>query len=500
MAGAVTGLVQELRGIDDVGSLPRPVRGGRRAPTRGAVSVGLADQDLVKRDLLIITRRLGKDHFVGRASSERLRALLDGSSSAVRLKVDHLRRSTSEAKAVLVVWAIDNWSTFHRKEMLAALARHLRDAYDVLIVEPGENFKTTQENGWSSRAELEQFVKLKPEQIDENLYRIRLISRGLQVSSPIAAINRGKLAPAGITQSVIAHIFGTRRRVVHWIYKPDQLKWCPRGHPFVMEVYDDYAVNFATGVQITEMQVAERVALPAAEHVFFTSHPLAERKSGAARSWSVIGNGVAVESFAAYRYSGPRHKTQRPAVGYLGNLSNFFDWEMMLEVAERMPDVDFRFYGPVEWKRLGEQSETAERLGKLPNTLFAGRVGREQGAAAIAECDALIIPFRVNEAMHAVNPLKLWEYFAVGRPVVSTPIAAIEARPPLVRFSCTADDWMRSLRNAITEEDSAIAFERIRLAEAHSWTTLTARHAEILLSLNEFGGEATSPPKWGRPL
>lgn len=395
------------------------------------------------------------------------------------------RRRESPRDGVLVVWAIDRWSTFHRREMLSALADHLSEVCDVLVIEPGNHYQTLLDRQLASPDELDRLVQLQPVQVGENLFRIRIVNDGLPAGlAPLPrALRNRRYAEAA--HSAIAAIFGANRPVVHWLYKPDQLKWLRETDRFIYEVYDDYTLDFATSRTLPAMEEAETRALPSAEHVFFTSPVLAERKSWRARAWTVVGNGVDYPAFEQYRRREPvrRDPLRRPAVGYLGNLSDFFAWETVLEVASSMPDVDFILMGPTETARLADRMATVDALGRLPNVLLTGRMTRQQGAAGIGRCDALIIPFVRNAAMDAVEPLKLWEYLATGLPVVCAPLAAIKVSEPLVRRADTAAAWVNALRASLDEALPHLRSERRALAEAAAWSRRTAMHANVVMDL-----------------
>ena len=309
--------------------------------------------------------------------------------------------------------------------MLEALAKHISTDYDMLIIEPGANYGFLLEKRICHEEELNNYAQLKPTQVAENIFKIRI----LLGSIPPKVNAHPKLLSPGNHQNAIQvaakEVFGHDRKLVHWIYKPNQRPYVPDGQPFIYEVYDDYTMDFSTGNPIKEMVDMEPAVLASANHVFFTSDPLADRKKQHCRSWSVVGNGVAFEVFDAYRVDTPDDQSLRRSVGYLGNLSDFFDWQLMADVAEAMPEIDFFFHGQIEHHRLAKVKNQVGRLLELPNTYFSGRVTRPVGAAAVNRYDVLIIPFVVNDAMHAVNPLKLWEYFSTGKPVISTPMKAI---------------------------------------------------------------------------
>lgn len=385
------------------------------------------------------------------------------------------------ARAVLVVWAIDNWATFHRREMIEALARHVMAWCDVLVVEPGNHFETLERIGADGRAQLQSFLQLRPAHVSENIYRYRAITAAPPGIEGSPLLKQAQDAGAVVAAMVQKHF---RARSLHWLYKPDQLKWVQSGERFVYEVYDDYTTDFGTGRPLPEVQAMEQTVLPQAAHVFFTSRPLAERKADAAKAWSLVGNGVAYETFDKFSTRaapGPGRKT----VGYLGNLSDFFAWDLLVEIASTMSEVDFILHGQIELGKLGDRAGKVDILRNMPNVRFTGRVSRAFGAAAIHRYDALIIPFAINDAMDAVNPLKLWEYFVTGHPVVSTPMRAIEVEEPLVRFASNGQEWVEALRMALVEQDEALSSRRKALARENSWTALTGRHAEVLHAIQQ---------------
>lgn len=79
------------------------------------------------------------------------------------------------------------------------------------------------------------------------------------------------------------------------------------------------------------------------------------------------------------------------------------------------------------------------------------------------------IPFHVNEVTHAVSPLKLFEYMAGGRPVV-TPALRECARYPAVLIASDPDDYVAQLRAAVALGDDPQYVSLLRrTARANTW-------------------------------
>lgn len=406
---------------------------------------------------------------------EMLSGFLERSPSAV-----------SKAKAsrgVLVVWAIDNWETFHRREMLEALGANLLEDLDIVVIELGNHYGEILRRGWSNTAEMERIAKGELIAERRNIYRTRLLTGGIPVGVERAPFQGSSPDPLTVLDGLLEQQFGRSVPVLHWVYKPDQaLRMGDRR--FVYEVYDDYTFDFGSGAPIAQMLRAEREILPKAEHVFFTSQPLMDRKGTKARNASLTGNGVNYAPFARFRLNDDDVQG-RPVAGYLGNLSDFFDWDLMHAVCVAMPDVDFVFHGQVEVEKLSDRLAIYDSMTRLPNVLFTGRVSRALGAAAVARYDVLLIPFVVNEAMHAVNPLKLWEYYATGRPVVTTPMEAIEEAAPMAIVAEGVDAWIAAIRQSVSgaATERVVIEARIARAKDHQWEHLTRHHADVIRKL-----------------
>ncbi|EJN02274.1 glycosyltransferase [Phyllobacterium sp. YR531] len=395
-------------------------------------------------------------------------------------KTKSIAHKATSVRNVVVFWCIDSWDMFHRREMIEAFAANAKETCDFLIIEHGNHFKTLLERGICPQEELEQFAALSPIQLTDNSYRMRLLTGGFPEGVKVADVLRKGGSIADISEAAVKAIFGNNSNVLHWIYKPDQVKNLPATAEYIYEVYDEYTRDFSSGALIPAMIQLEPQTLANARHVFFTSEPLLDRKQKHCRSYSLVSNGVNFDAFDKWRVNEPTGNNLRKSVGYLGNLSDFFDWQLMAEVCAQLPEIDFYFHGQIERARLTHIQTAVSRLENLPNTIFTGRVNREFGAAAVNRYDALVIPFVVNDAMHAVNPLKLWEYFATGKPVISSPMDAVSIESPVLRNAASSEEWVNAINDSINSSDVQASEKRRELALELDWRTLTKKHYEIL--------------------
>ncbi|HEY4229312.1 MAG TPA: polysaccharide pyruvyl transferase family protein, partial [Thermoanaerobaculia bacterium] len=205
-----------------------------------------------------------------------------------------------------------------------------------------------------------------------------------------------------------------------------------------------------------------------------------------------VPNGVEYERFAApaappkdealTRFlSGGRTATGVTGIaGYYGALARWFDAPLLEAVARENPDWRFVLIG----QEL-DQSLAREPLLKRENVLWLGPRDYETLPSYLASFDVATIPFRINPITLATSPLKLFEYFAGGRPVVTTPMPECAAFPE-VEIASDAAEFSAALARARAKGKDPGFRERLRaLGRANSWD---ARADVVLAALHDGTG------------
>lgn len=230
-----------------------------------------------------------------------------------------------------------------------------------------------------------------------------------------------------------------------------------------------------------EIAAAERQSLERADRVLFSSQYLADlrlRDAPGVKKHSLLRNAVDSSWLEAGAISNARKPGDRPVIGYFGALDQWFDTEAVAYAARRRPEWTFRLIGAIA-------SQDVANLGRLPNVQLPGEMPHSKLAAALSGFDVAIIPFRVLELTLATNPIKLYEYFSQGKPVVSSALPEVEAYGELVYIFDTAESFEQKLADAINENDPQRVQRRIDAASRETWD----RRARELQSLaNQYAG------------
>jgi GT2 family glycosyltransferase len=149
-------------------------------------------------------------------------------------------------------------------------------------------------------------------------------------------------------------------------------------------------------------------------------------------------------------------------VGYVGAVDDWFDADLFEQLARLQPGWRFEVVGGFEGRGVS--------LAALPNVTFHGERPHRELPALRGRFDVEIIPFRLTPLTHAVDPVKLYEAAAAGRPVVATSMRSISpaADRGVVRLADTAADFARAIEAAAREGPEAVARRRA-YARENTW-------------------------------
>ena len=219
----------------------------------------------------------------------------------------------------------------------------------------------------------------------------------------------------------------------------------------VFEHIDELEV-FTTTHTIEDLRDWYEEAIEGAEVVVGSARDLLEAVRPRRPDAFLCPNGVDYRHFADYAEEEPPEDIadiaggDRPIIGYYGALAEWVDYPLIRKSATEMSDFEFVFIGP---DYDGSIREHTEVFG-LPNVRWLGVKEYGELPGYLHHFDVATIPFMVNEVTHSVSPVKLFEYMAGGRPVV-TPNLRECAQYEAVQVADDADDYVAKLRHAALE-------------------------------------------------
>lgn len=173
----------------------------------------------------------------------------------------------------------------------------------------------------------------------------------------------------------------------------------------------------------------------------------------------------------------PLASLRRPLIGYVGGLHRFVDYDLLREMARARPHWSWVFVGPV--------TSAIGGLGELPNVHLLGQRAHGELAVYIRGFDVCIVPYLVNDATATVVPVKVGEYLAMGKPVVSTPLPTVcefnRSQDVLLTAANQPDAFLRAIECALRSlDDPERAARRREVAALNDWQlTITKMNALI---------------------
>jgi glycosyltransferase involved in cell wall biosynthesis len=192
-----------------------------------------------------------------------------------------------------------------------------------------------------------------------------------------------------------------------------------------------------------------------------------------------VKNGVDYELFQPYAKEKPRDYGSRPKIGYLGSMDRRFDIGTVEYAIKALPEYDFEFVGSLRHELV------RDRLDTYPNVTFRPPVPPDKVPALMADCEAGIIPYIINDLNRSIYPLKINEYLAVGVPVVMTNFADLPEFESFAWQTNTPKAFTAALQEATSTDSVEKIKARTAFAQHNSWPAKGQEFHALLTQLCE---------------
>lgn len=313
--------------------------------------------------------------------------------------------------------------------------------------------------------------------------RIREITRGLHVMSAPWHL------PGANHWDTIAAINGvvvgaTLRDWLHANQWQEFICWCRlpisvfalrklRPNAVIYDVTDDYALYAKGEQERVRCQVRENELAARADLVFITSQELRKNTSIGSREPVWLPNGVDYETFAqaslpSFEMHPRLSELRKPIIGYVGLISHWMDFDLLEKLAQRWPG-QVVMVGPVH-------PDVQKQVDALNTIHWLGFVPHTDVPRYLRGFDVCILPQHVSELRQRANPLKIWEYLATGKPVVSVALRLLDSMTDVVEVAQDHVDFLQRVAQCLEQGSTPDRVNRrMAAARALSWDTLFDR-------------------------
>jgi glycosyltransferase involved in cell wall biosynthesis len=248
---------------------------------------------------------------------------------------------------------------------------------------------------------------------------------------------------------------------------------------------DDYAAH--PGVNVAAVEAADAALTRRADVVFVAPPALLEAKRAQNPNVEFSPHGVDFDLFAraadeATAVAAAAAQLPRPVIGFFGLLADWIDVPLLAHLAKTRPD----------WTLLlvGHASTDLSPFEGLKNVVRVGPQPYDSLPGWAKAFDVAVMPYRMNRQVQNANPLKLREYLATGKPVVSVPTPEVARFLPHVRLAEGPDAFLRAVESALADHDPVARRARMDAVRGMSWD---ARVAEVLSIVARRAGARGNP-------
>jgi glycosyltransferase involved in cell wall biosynthesis len=272
-----------------------------------------------------------------------------------------------------------------------------------------------------------------------------------------------------------------------WSFNPFDISFI-YGFPGSKKIFygiDDWRKNSAFRKDISILDQHYSTIEQKVDYIFTPSRQLVETlwHKNAKATW--ISNAVDVKFYKNYSQTPAEVKkriddtlmnAKPPIVGYMGVITpERVDFNLVEYLIKNNPDKLFVFAGPV-WGGF----DAALLIHTYSNVRFIGMVYYPEMPYLLSKFNVCIIPHRLSAFIQSMNPKKLKEYLAAGKPVVTTPVKGIEELTDVINIAETSEAFNQKIQLALTENTAVQTALRQKSVEPHSWDIRFAQIESVI--------------------
>ncbi len=217
---------------------------------------------------------------------------------------------------------------------------------------------------------------------------------------------------SGIRRFKITQITRNQKPDLIWLTYPSQIRELA-AHTDAKVIYDcmddqlllECPAAYKDSLRGYEKELCERAAI-----IFVSSEQL--RRTLIARyrvddeKIVLVRNGHRVKGESKHIFTGD--DAQHLRVGYIGTIAEWFDFSLIVESLDRFPWLEYTLIGPVMKGDVPQH----------PRINYRGTVAHECLSDEVKGVDVLVMPFKEEDLVYAVDPVKIYEYIGFRKNII----------------------------------------------------------------------------------
>ena len=171
-----------------------------------------------------------------------------------------------------------------------------------------------------------------------------------------------------------------------------------------------------------------------------------------------------------------KKKSKIYKIGYVGTISSNFDFDLLENSLKKFDNIEYHIIGPVDNKK---------KLNLNKKIKFYGAIKHNQLFDKVDNFDAMIMPFKLDECIKFVDPVKMYEYINYNKPIISIFFNEIKRYNPFVSFYSNKEQFNEILKELIVKkfEKKYSDNDRIQFLKTNTWNDRVEKIVKSLKSI-----------------
>jgi lipopolysaccharide heptosyltransferase II len=312
------------------------------------------------------------------------------------------------------------------------------------------------------------------------------------LSQHVPAINMLNRKMLSLQLSAVINGLGMKRsNLITWISDPIQGDYMGlmNERVCIYDCYDDYFTysNRNPLRSITRLMLQEERILKRADIVFVVSEELRKKKVKFSKNVYTVSNAADVALLSkACDLSTLMHSAisqiSNPIIGMIGNLHQRVDFSLLRYIAVSHPEWSVVIVG--DWSGADPKlikSDLIKQLKSMANVYWLGHQRFDELPKILRGFDVCIIPYAVEDPFNkSCSPLKMYEYLATGKPIVSTDLPSVRTESEVIRIGRSYPEFVREIAAALDEQGDFLKEKRMAMARKNSWDNRAQKIMSII--------------------
>jgi len=168
-----------------------------------------------------------------------------------------------------------------------------------------------------------------------------------------------------------------------------------------------------------------------------------------------------------------------PVFGYFGAVAEWFDAQLIADLANLNPTVIFEIVGTVT------SDEIKRILLSQPNITFLGEKAYDELPKLVERWHGALLPFLINDLTLATNPVKMYEYASAGLQIISTPmpeVVSAQKECSGIYVASSAEEFNNYI-NEIIQNNNGQKLALQKWARSNSWAQRAIDFENVIYDL-----------------